>query len=410
MLTAPQLRAAWMTHMGLARPGGTDPVETLRDRGLLRTLGGASAYLGLLARQGQLDGAAFDAAVESGAVWIVPAARGCIYLVPREDVPVCLRWGWLTALRRHQRDVEKAGGSWQELEDVAGAALTALEQQELTTQKLRKALPEGAVRSLGPAGKRVGMSSLLPLSLRLLESQGRIRRVPATGRLDKESYAWRVLRESPFDGGDTPQDLEGLVVSLVRRVLEQGGPASRRELADWSGGSQTHIKKALAALGVVQLEVEGADPKDPYVCLPEHEAGLGDCETAPWALLPFMDPYTDYRNRMAWLAEERHHHHELNVGGASTKPISAMKTTWQRTVLRDGCLAGLWEFDPEGDRVVVGLYEDPGAGAAELEARAEAIQRWLVGDLGHGRCFSLDTPKSMGKRLARVRELPHVLG
>ncbi len=410
-LTQDQLRAAWCTHQGLAAPTGTDPVATITRHGWPRTLGGASAYVSLLARQGTVDGARVDAAVDAGELWVLPAARGCIYLVPAADVPVALRWGWLTAKKRHDRDVERAGTSWAELEDVAGAVLAALHEHEWSTQQLRRALPDGTVRSLGAAGKKVGMSSTLPLSLRLLESRGLIRRVLAAGRLDKESYAWRVLPRSPFEGVTLADDLSALAAPFMGRFMAQTGPATRRELADWAGATQRDAKAALETLGAVPIDVEGADPKDPFMVLPDHLDGLAQATVAEWNLLPFLDPYTDYRNRMAWIAQPRHHDRELRVGGARTKPIAQLKTTWQRVVLRRGCLAGHWEFDPTSDRIVLGLYDAPAAGDTDqLQALVGGVRTVLVDDLGHGRAFSLDNDKSMLGRVETVRQLPHVLG
>lgn len=40
----------------------------------------------------------------------------------------------------------------------------------------------------------------------------------------------------------------------------------------------------------------------------------------------------------------------------------------------------------------------------------ETLRTLLVVDLGHDRVFSLDNHASMLKRVARVRELPHVAG
>lgn len=409
-LTLTHIRHAWAAHQGLVDPQPEDPVQTLDRRGWTRTLGGASAYLAVLARSGQLDGARLDAAVAAGELWVLPAARGCIYLVPRADVPLALRWGWLTAKKRADRDVQKSGTRWAELEDVAAAALELLRAGSLTTQRLGQALPPGTVRSLGAAGKKVGMSSTLPLSLRLLESRGLIRRVLASGRLDKESYGWEVLATSPFDGCGLPDDLAGLATPLVRRFLGHTGPATRREVADWAGCSQRDVRAALSELGAVALDVAGVDPKDPLMCLPEHADGVGDAPPGDWSLLAMLDPYTDHRNRMAWLAEPRHHDRELSLGGLKRRPISEMKTAWQRLVLCQGRIAGLWEFNPETEQVEVGLYEPaPNDTLDALMAQVARVRDFLVSDLGHGRCFSLDTPAAMLKRVATVREQDHVL-
>jgi hypothetical protein len=409
--TIDQIRATWATQQGLATPRESDPVDVIASCGWPRTLGGASAYLAVLSRAGHVDGARVDAAVEAGELWVVPAARGCIYLVPADDAALALRWGWLTAKRRHDRDVEKAGTSWQEIERVAEAALAVLHQSELSTQGMRRALPAGTVRSLGAPGKKVGMSSTLPLALRLLESRGSIRRVLATGRLDKESYAWRVLKSNAIEDSDLPGDLGALAVPFMRRFLEHTGPATRRELADWAGSSQRVAQAALDALGTVTLDVVGADAKDPFVALPQHVDSIGASEPQGWSLLPMLDPYTDYRNNMAWLTKPRHHNVHLRVNRSKTRPIAEMKTLWQRVVLHRGCVAGLWEFNPETERVEVGLFErTPDSETGDLETLIDRVGSFLREGLGHGRSFSLDTPQNMLRQVESVRQQAHVLG
>ncbi len=410
-ITQAQLRADWATRQGLGDPRPAHPVDLITERGWPRTLGGAEAYLSVMARSGPLQGSTLDDAVEAGELWVLPAARGCIYVVPRVDVPLALRWGWLTAKRRTDLDVTKAGTSWEEIEGIATVCFEVLQTQELSTQKLRRALPDGTVRSLGERGKKVGMSSPMPLALRLLESRGRIRRVQATGRLDKETYAWRVLETSPFEGVDLAEDTAGLAVEIGRRFLQHSGPATRKELAAWSGCGQRDAKAALEALGAVVVDVEGANPKDPFHVLPDEVDSVGQGDPGGWALVPMIDPWTDYRSLLTYLADSADHDREFRVGGARTKPLHALKTVWQRVLVYQGRLAGLWEYDPEAESVVAGLFRDVSSSElVGLEERMEEVTRFLRDDLGHGRSFSLDTSKSMMGRVAVVRGLDRIIG
>ena len=104
---------------------------------------------------------------------MVPAARGCMYLVARPQVALALRLAARLTLPRAEREHAKAGIRPREVEELAAAVRETLTRKgPLTTEALRKALPEGSVRSLGEVGKKVGISSALPSALRLLEFDG----------------------------------------------------------------------------------------------------------------------------------------------------------------------------------------------------------------------------------------------
>ena len=64
----------------------------------------------------------------------------------------------------------KPGGSLSAVHSDADIAqlVAALADGPIATTRMRKGLPECVVRSLGPAGKRVGLSSTLPPALRAL--------------------------------------------------------------------------------------------------------------------------------------------------------------------------------------------------------------------------------------------------
>ncbi|MCB8813919.1 hypothetical protein LJD41_26540, partial [Escherichia coli] len=73
-----------------------------------------------------------------------------------------------------------------ELDALIAAALQVLQAKGPLDPKQLKALLGEAVRNLGEAGKRKGASTTLPTALGVLQSDGRIRRVPLNGRLDQQ--------------------------------------------------------------------------------------------------------------------------------------------------------------------------------------------------------------------------------
>src|SRR5262249_53121959 len=161
---------------------------------------GVDAYLAVRARAPKMTRADLEALVEASRVQVIPAVRGCIYLVPRAHVALALRFAEDMVKKRNERELEKVGVTAKEIAEAGKAIVKAIGRAAMTADALRKALPAGAVRSLGEVGKKVGISSTLPVALRELEFQGKIERALEGGRLDTERYAWRIPKKSPFDG------------------------------------------------------------------------------------------------------------------------------------------------------------------------------------------------------------------
>src|SRR5688572_15968228 len=200
-------RAAMIAAQELDGTAGGSIASVLERTGFVRTLGGVEAYLAVRARLPKLRRADLDAAAEKGDVQVVPAVRGCMYLVGRAHVPLCLRLADRLSSGRAEKEQAKAGIRKGEVESVSRLVLDTLKAQgPMTTDTLRRALPAGSVRSLGEAGKKVGLSSPLPPALRRLEFEGAIERRTETGRLDTERYVWRRAGKDPFKGAKLPDD------------------------------------------------------------------------------------------------------------------------------------------------------------------------------------------------------------
>src|SRR5438105_3614284 len=90
-LSLSRARAVWLDRQGLLTPVRGPLHEVVGATGWVRTLGGVEAYLALRARVPGLSRKAVDEAVAKGALRVVPAARGCMYLLPQKDVALALR-------------------------------------------------------------------------------------------------------------------------------------------------------------------------------------------------------------------------------------------------------------------------------------------------------------------------------
>jgi len=404
-ITLDRARARWHEAQGLGEPKPGSLDEIVASTGFLRTLGGVDVYLAMAARAPKLRQRDLDDAVARSALQVVPAMRGCIYLVPRAFAPLCLRVAEELSEARSARELEKAEVKPGEIEKAAEAIARVLEAGPKTTDAIRKALPEGAVRSLGEKGKKIGLSSTLPPALRRLEFDGRVERTLEGGRLDSERYLWRRAAKNPFDGAAVPAEPAARHAELLRLFLRQAGPATLAEFAAWSGLSQRAAREALSRVPTASVAIEGYDG-DALVL----EGDIAALREAPrpssrFTMLPFEDNFVALRSGPRLLVEPRHHAREVPVWGQTKgSTLGDAKHMSLRALVADGKIVGVWEIDPDAGKIVIGTFERLKKDEAKsVAALADEVASLLLGDLGHAKSFSLDTVDSIRERAAVVR-------
>lgn len=383
------------------------PAEAIAQTGWLRTLGGIEAYLALRGRIADFVPADLDVALQSGDVQIVPAVRGCIYIVPRQDVPLAMQLADRLYKKRALRDFDKAGCTEEEILALADTAVAALGDGPLSTLQLRKALPDGAARSLGERGKKVGLSSTLPSALRYAEFAGRVERRTVTGRADSERYVWQATTQHPLKTDRVSDDPIAQAALLADRFFRWAGPATRKEFAEWAGISQGEAKKGIAAAKLITVSVADyadeafvhADEVD--TLLAAQPAGVPRA-----ALLPFEDNTVAFR-RIAFVTDPAVHGLEVRRWGIGSQTVADCRWLFGRAVIVGDLLAGMWEWDPSKQRVdfagFSGLNDEI---RRDLARQAEQIGGWIRDDFGHAKSVSIDSDKSLVKRSAFIRTLP----
>lgn len=402
-LSRAEARAVCLLSQGLPAAPRADLLKALEATGFVRTLGGVDAYLAVRARVRGLPRADLDAAVARGDLKVLPAVRGCMYVVSKRDAPAALAFAGSLARARDTRDQEKAGLRKGEVERVADAVAATLSKTgPSTTDAIRRALPEGTLRSLGEAGKKVGVSSALGPALRRLEFAGRVERTPEGGRLDTERYLWRAAGP----GARPPAiDAEAVRARVAEIFLGAAGLGTLRVFAAWTGLSQRDAKAAVAALETIPVEIEGE--AEPHLALASRRALLEKAKdaAAAVALLPFEDNLAALHGGPALFVDAAHHAIEVpNWGAPRTSRIADAKHMMLRAFVADGKLAGGWEYDPERRTVVWAPFDSVSPAARKaLDALADETGRFLADELGHGRSYSLDTDEALAERAALLR-------
>jgi Winged helix DNA-binding domain len=268
--------------------------------------------------------------------------------------------------RRLIRDVEKAGlqrdgAGW--LSDASEQVVAALaDGREATASELRAELSvlQGAT-TYGVGKPWGGEVPVGPRVLTTLSAAGRIVRASNNGGWTASRPRWSAM--AAWLGEELPEmsDADG-VTGLVERWLRAFGPGTAADLKWWLGSTVAAVRKALADLDAVEVDLDGQTgyllPDDVE---PEEPAG------PEVVLLPALDPTT-----MGWFERDWYlGSHKAQVFDSNG---NAGPTIWC-----GGRIVGGWRQTESGE-VVPQLLEDVGAESERaLEREAARLTEWLDG-------------------------------
>ncbi|WIV56525.1 winged helix DNA-binding domain-containing protein [Amycolatopsis nalaikhensis] len=250
-------------------------------------------------------------------------------------------------------------GKWlAEVEDAVEAALRA--RGSATAQQLSEDEPRLRQQLRMAAGKPYeAIGNVTSRVLFLLAADGRIMRGRPRGSWLSSQYVWHPL-DSWIPGGLAVLGAEEARVELARRWLRAYGPAPVSDLRWWTGWTAGQTKKALAALGPVEVDLDGV----PGVALADDLAPVP--APPPWvAFLPGLDP-----TPMGW--QDRDWFLGPHRAALFDRSGNIGPTVWS-----SGRVVGGWAQRASGE-VVFRLLEDVGAEArAQVEAAAERCAEWF---------------------------------
>jgi hypothetical protein len=385
---------AWRWHkQGLdGSLRGQSPARVLERSGWARSVGGCGPYLTLFARAGITREAA-DHAVAGLEIHELPAARACTYVVPSSAFALALKAGEANA-GADMRVARSLGVTEKEIDDLCAAVVKALGGGSLDPDGIRE---RGCGRSLGPEGKKKGLTTTLPVALGLLQSRGAIRRVPVNGRLDQQRYRYTLWEPNPLDA--FAMDAEEVNLELARRFFGWIGPATIAEFQAFGGLTVKASKAAVQSLGLVSLDDGGEQ-----VLLPEDLAALR-------AFKPPREPQYALVSSLDGIALLRRNVRDLLDQADLKRPVAGEKKMLEAGGLTDaeshmildrGRLIGFWEYDPESQTIEWSAFV-PRNG--ELERAVSETEEFVRTQLGDARGFSLDSPKSRAPKIAALRAL-----
>lgn len=345
-----------------------DVVEASRSVVCLHATDPSTVYLSAWARAHEMSIDEMDRALYDDRKLIrMLIMRRTMFVVPAEDVSVfrsaTSRKLLRTERRRNRQLVEMLGvkdvDGW--IRDAESATLAALERRgEATARELSSEVPALQEKVRVNVGKRyessLGMSGRILLVLAL---EGKVVRARPRGSWVSSQYRWALM--SGWLGRELEEISEpDATEMIVRRWLERFGPGTELDLRWWTGWTAGRIRKALAAVKAVEVDLDG---KTGYV-LPNDLTPTREPE--PWvALLPSLDPTTmGWKNRDWYLQEHQDVLFDSNG--------NAGQTIWM-----NGRIVGGWAARKNGE-VVTRLLEDVGSEAEQaVEAESARLSEWL---------------------------------
>jgi winged helix DNA-binding protein len=327
-----------------------------------------------LSARARLDGGSIDtverALYDERSLVRMLAMRRTMFVLPLDVVPVvqaaCSR---AIAANERRRTLQflAAGGisedpaQWlerteaQTLEALARRGPSAANELAAEVPELGRQIPYGEGRKWAGV---LGMSTRVLLGL---AADGRIVRGRPRGTWRGTQYRWALV-ESWLGAPIQDLPVEAARIELARTWLRGFGPATAADLKWWTGWTVAATKSALAALDVVEVDLEGGSA--PGLVLADDVEPVPT--PGPWvALLPALDPTV-----MGWTERDWYlgpHRPALFDTNGNAGP----------TVWCDGRVVGGWAQRPDGE-VVVHLLEPVGdEAAAAIDAEAGRLHQWL---------------------------------
>jgi hypothetical protein len=194
--------------------------------------------------------------------------------------------------------------------------------------------------------------------LPILAAEGRIVRGRPRGSWLSTQYRWAPI-ESWLPDGPGHWTADTAQVELIRRWLAAFGPGTAADIKWWTGLTAGEVKRALAEIRPVEVEVDG---RTGFVLAEDAEPVAAP---GPWiALLPALDP-----TPMGWTERDWYL-------GEHRAPLFDRSGNIGPTVWCDGRIVGGWAQRADGE-IAVRLLDDIGERSADVAAEAERLGDWL---------------------------------
>jgi len=357
------------------RVGGAppDPAQVARRLVALHSTDPATVYLSILARVASPIPASTieESLYERRDLVRMLAMRRTVFVVPGESVAV-VQASTTDRIAEDQRSrllkqlAELAGVNQPEpwLADVERSVLRLLTERGGTSTAADLSAAEPRLKTtlvMAPGKSYQSTQTITSRVLLVLAAQGHIVRGRPIGTWLSQQYRW-VLAEHWLR---EPADEIGTVAAraeLARQWLAAFGPAPLADLKWWTGWTMREVRRAVADVGAVEVELDNGSG----AVLAEDLEPTED--PGNWAaLLPALDPTVMGWSDRSWFLGP-------HVSALFDTNGNAGPTVWL-----NGRIVGGWAQRPDGS-IAIRLLTDVGSDeAALIDAESERVRAWLAG-------------------------------
>ncbi|MDX6471222.1 MAG: hypothetical protein QOK22_38 [Gaiellaceae bacterium] len=341
VLTQRELNRATLARQLLLRRKRLTPVAVIEQLAGMQAQWPPAPYVGIWSRTTTFERAKLERALLAGDVVKASTMRNTLHLVTRRDYPV-----FWTALH----DIP----SWPDEAAIADGVRIAPRIRELALAE-----PLRTQEALAYLEREHGLVDVHRNRVwHVARTRSHVMHAPQTA-------LWSSRPQGLFAALDEPEPLEKLVAiaEIVKRYLAAFGPASRADIATWSGMRVVDFAPALEALEPLRRfrDERGRELLDlPRAPLPAADVA------APVRLLPKWDNLLlSHADRTRVLPEE---YRKLIVGKNGDVA---------QAFLVDGVVAGEWKADKRGKVTLEPYAPLPRAARREAEDEAARLEAWL---------------------------------
>jgi Winged helix DNA-binding domain len=383
------LRAWWFRRQGLTlRTSAKTVAGCLRRSGWLATVGSTGVYLSMRARLPGISRESIDRAAMDGVDVIeVPGAHARpAILVPRDEVALALRLHWASYAKHAAPQFASGRYSETAVKAIASQACRVLDEGPLSTADIRAVVTH-------PGAGELLTGALIDLAVR-----GIVRRYPADGRLDSSKYLYELRHPDDRPDLDAEGDAATVTLKATRLFLRRHGPATVDEIVEWAGLTKGSIREALVSLGAERLTLGGWT--DDAWLLPD-EVRAWNTFTADdkrVVLLPYRDPFVSVRRPPSVLARRD----TARVLNAKLKPVAIRDLAGfnHHAIVSGGELVGVWEYDPQTERIVTRVWDTDKALRTRVADAATATERFVRQQLADAKLSAVDPQARRATRIA----------
>lgn len=314
--------------------------------------------------------------------------RGCTMLVPREHAAIALRIRSRTFTELAKQARSQMPISEGDMEKLKASVLRALENGPRTTDQLSRAVPATLVKDFSPELKRIGLSNSLALSINLLKEDGRIVKTHTKRRLDSTDYSYALLSSILPEVDPFEMRSQEACMRLAAQYFKSEAPARVRDFAWWAGVNVTDAIRAVAEVKpkLIPVAVEGS--KEEYLIAEDDFDALYSFapEESVLSFIPYRDTYLKGQREIVDRFVRAEH---------ADKPFSRWKGKLINdplaTIVRDGQVIGVWEWNESGREVDALLFEDaPKAVEKVIKKQADSLAGFIRSNLGEIKLQGLD--------------------